>query len=155
MNIFFGVLALILCTAVGYFLGTKYKERKVFFETFNSFNQRLKNEVSFSQKPLSEIIQGFNAETNVFYEIIKNKDKNNEFITKKVSFLDEEEKKTVMEYAETIGKTDKTTQEDYLKSIDGFLSEKINKTSEDYKKYKNLHVKIGFLLGLMVLVALL
>ena len=155
MNIFFGIVALIICTTAGYFLGAKYKDRKVFFEDFNAFNNKLLNEISFSQRSLSEIIKGCGQNDSVFYEIIKSGDNLQETVNKKAVFLDDEEKNTLCEYIKTIGKTDKSTQENYLKSTQGLISEKIKKTSEEYRKYKNLHVKIGFLLGLMVLVALL
>ena len=151
MNLFVGITCVIVGTIIGKLLSEKFKKRKIFYNDFYSFNQRMINEVSFKQTPLQKIIS---LEDSTFYyyleELIFNK--NDEIY---VSFLNSDENTFLKEYAQNIGVSDTYSQLVYLKSIDTQILNKMNCCIEDDKKYRKLYVKLGFLFGLIALVVIL
>ena len=94
MNLFVGITCVIVGTIIGNHLSEKFKKRKIFYNDFYSFNQRMINEVSFKQTPLQKIIS---LEDSTFYyyleELIFNK--NDEIY---VSFLNSDENSFLKEY---------------------------------------------------------
>ena len=69
-----------------------------------------------------------------------------------LDFLTEEDKRELEDYFGTLGKGDSTAQKAYFVSVKESLSKKKTKAVEDSKKYCDLYVKLGFLIGLFTLV---
>lgn len=151
MKIVIGVLSII----VGYFLGKKlsekYIKRKTFYDDFYNFNQNLKTEVSFSQNSLKQIIEKDSDSLLLLYlkEIIIDKNKDI-----KINFLSDEENSFVYSYSKNLGKSDKESQLQFLASCDSKIKIYQSKADEDANKYKKLYPKLGFLIGLIILVVL-
>ena len=151
MRIFLGLLSLIVCTAFGYYFSLKYVEKRKFYSDFLTFNKRYRSEINFSFNTIGHIINNFND--GKFIRILKNVYKEEEIEYPK--FLNEEEINFLDSYISYIGKTDKFTQENFIDSVNGNLINYYNVSVEEEKKYKNYYVKLGFLIGLIVFVALL
>lgn len=152
MNVYIGVLILIICTFAGFRLSAKYTERKNFFTDFYSFNDKLINEVSFSQNSLLKIIEGEKNLNRDFgkclYETINGEDK------KPIKYLKKEEYKIILEYVNKIGKSDRESQIVYLTSEKKIIDEiRISAINEE-KRFGKLYVKLGFLFGLIIFILL-
>lgn len=153
MNLFFGIVLLIISTFVGYVCSSKFSDRQVFYLDFLNFNKKLKQEVAFKQSTILTIVNklnnnsDFNITTKDFFS------KNELNFNKK--YLTEEEKNYFYDYLREIGKTEKNYQIEYLNATNETLTLKQKACEEDAKKYKKLYIKIGFLIGLILLILVL
>ena len=150
MNFFIGIVLLILSTYVGYFITKKFDNRVRFYQQFNNFNNVLKNEMLFSQKTIKKILLE-NNNNEYFYKKINN------FFNKigenlQCNFLDKEEVLYLDNYISSIGQGDVTSQIGYLEKVSNYLNDKCNSSLAEQKKYKSLYIKLGFLIGLMLLI---
>ena len=148
MKILFGVIILALSTFVGYLFSDKYAKRKIFYNSFFDFNNKLKTEITFGQSSVLDIISK-SKNDDVFYGYIKNYYNNSNVENK---FLSEEENSFVTNYLSGIGNSDKNTQLDFINKNEGYLTEKKDKSDTENKKYKSLFIKLGLLIGLIMFV---
>ena len=152
MNIYIGLLLLIICTFSGYRLSVKYSDRRIFFTDFYSFNEKMINEVSFSQNSLLSLIENESKLNRDFgkliFEIINTKEKNC------VKYLKDEEIEMISGYINKLGKSDRESQITYLSSEKKIIDEMRVAAINEEKKYAKLYVKLGFLFGLIVFVVL-
>lgn len=149
MNIAFGTIFIIISIFLGYRLSTRYTEKKDFYKNFKLFNNKLENEVSFSNNTILSIIK--QSDINVlFYNLLSQKILNGQ--EGNISFITKDEKEYFYNYLETIGKTDKATQLKLINATKIYLTEKLKISEEDEKKYKTLYIKMGFLIGLLIFI---
>ena len=153
MNIYIGVLSLILCTFNGYRLSVKFNERKKFFSDFFSFNQKMISEVSFTQNPLLKIVESEQGDKRDFIKFISGEINKAEYYVP--DYLKKEEIPIVKEYANNLGRSDRETQLKFLSSQTKIIENLCASSEKDEIKYKKLYVKLGFLFGLIILIALL
>ena len=153
MKIIIGIFFLFLCTFIGYNLSLKYTKRKMFYGNFFNFNEKLLREVSFLQTTIVSLLNDIDINTD-FYDSLKHYINTKEFKFDK-QYLLEEEKNELNRYFKTIGTSDKIGQLEYLNSMDITLKNKRIQTEENEKKYRMLYIKMGFLIGLIILVILL
>lgn len=153
MKIIIGIFFLFLCTFIGYNLSLKYTKRKIFYGNFFNFNEKLLREVSFLQTTIVSLLNDIDINTD-FYDSLKHYVNTKEFKFDK-QYLLEEEKNELNRYFKTIGTSDKIGQLEYLSSMDITLKNKRIQTEENEKKYRMLYIKMGFLIGLIILIILL
>lgn len=153
MNYFLGITILIISTFIGYLLSQKYSERLKFYECFNLFNKKVKNEVSYTQNTIPNIIDTLDKQ-NKFYYVANNFYVKGEFECCE-GYLNDNEKEYLKNYLQLITKGNRTTLIKYLDSADTQISEYLKESRNNYKKYKSLYIKIGFLIGLILLIAVL
>ena len=153
MKIIIGIFFLFLCTFIGYNLSLKYTKRKIFYGNFFNFNEKLLREVSFLQTTIVSLLNDIDINTD-FYDSLKHYVNTKEFKFDK-QYLFEEEKYELNRYFKTIGTSDKIGQLEYLSSMDITLKNKQIQTEENEKKYRMLYIKMGFLIGLIILIILL
>ena len=67
-------------------------------------------------------------------------------------FLKAEEKQMILNYFLMLGKGDSVSQKGYFSSVRDTLAKLENETKTEAKRYGDLYLKIGFLLGLLVLI---
>lgn len=152
MKLFVGLILLVLCTFLGYIQSGKYVDRRKYYNDFLSFINRLKQEVSFGQATIQEIIK--NVDNNDFYSLLDNFFRyNNNRIS--YSYLNDNDKNLFLDFVEKIGQSDSKTQLNYLNEIELIISNEYTKACENEKIYKKLYVKISFLVGLMLLILVL
>lgn len=152
MKLFLGVILLISCPCFSIYLSQKYKKRKVFFSDFNNFNDKLKNEVNFSNNTIKRLSKNLNNSefNNCLYNKIYDKD-----IDINIAFLTLDEQKFVTQYFNDVGTSDKLGQISMLESVSEYLKKKTLETQDEEKKYKTLYLKLGIMIGLLFFILLL
>ena len=152
MKLIFAVISLIICVFLGYIFSLKYTNRKKFYQEFEKFNNNVKNEVKFSQNSILHVIKQLNATTDFnkkTKDIMLNQKKYN------ISYLSKDENQFYVNYLDSIGKTDKQSQTEYLEFAGQTIIDNLKNATELEKKYKPLCIKLGFFLGLVILILLL
>ena len=139
------ILIICISTYIGYSYSNKYIKINDFYKGFYDFNLLIKNKISFSKETLNTIIKNLD-DKNIFNEIIKTE--------KTPKFLCEEDIKEFKNYIEKLGKSDSDSQIDILKSYDSILDNKVKEAEKNKDKYKTVFIKIGFLIGLIISVAI-
>jgi len=152
MNVVLGLILLCLSTFVGVKLANKYTIKKEYYNDFCAFNKKLKNEISFSLKPLNIIIEEFDN-GKLFFKCLENNYKYGE-IPNSLN-LDTYEIEFLSNYLNVIGKSDRESQINFIDGTMDLINEKLKSAEDDEKKYKKLYVKLGFLFGLLIFIVLL
>lgn len=163
VKLFLGIAVVAFTSLCGYVLARKYRQKQLFFRQFYTFNERFINEISYYRRPLQEFVKkyAYKEEFNqlllaFFYSLEKKRLVLKDILDKQeYDFLKQEEKVVVMDYFLMLGKGDSASQKLYFSSMRDVLS-KLQKEAEDTcKKYADLYIKIGFLLGLLILILIL
>ena len=152
MKFLIGVLIIIVLVICGNLLSLKYCERTKFIIDFNQFNENLINEVNYSQNTIRQLLN--NCPSTVFYITVKDYFLNKKEI-EKIKFLAENEFDFLVDYLSKIGKMDKVSQLNYLTYSSKILLKLKDDALLDEKKYKDLYIKMGFLIGLIIMIILL
>lgn len=118
--------------------GSKKKRMQVFGELYE-FNEQLILNLKYNRLSLKKI-----AEPYKFVGKIIDGEK----------VLGGEDGAFISEYTENLGKTDASSQIDYLNGRSVLLKKYKEESYEDYKKYSKLYVKIFFLAGVLIAVLL-
>ena len=153
-KIILSVLAIVVCTFVGYKMSEKYSLRSEFFNDFYRFNREMINQLTYFKRRIPEIISNFSCK-NQFSILL---DDYREYINGKKLCLDKfwylslEEKELITAYFVLLGKSDATSQLNNLNSYNEKLKNLTTDTVNEEKKYKKLYVKLGFFAGLSVFV---
>lgn len=153
MNVVRGVVALLLSIVIGYSFSLKFHKKTLFYIAFKDFNNRLKNEISFSKSSIIYLINEFDIENDFIY-LVREYYTNNEF-NKNFSYLSGDDMDFLNKYLKNIGYTDDSSQMKYLENIDNELNEKRIDALNNEKRYRILYFKLGVFIGLMLLVILL
>ena len=155
-----GIAIVAFTSYCGFVLAKKYRKRKLFFAQFKEFNERFLSEVSYYRRPLGEFASKYAYKgefqiflQNFFSEIEELSQSNEREIPfDDCEFLKEEDKNLIEDYFKMLGKGDSASQKTYFSAE----KERIVKFSADaeneYKKYGDLYVKLGFLCGLLILI---
>lgn len=152
MNTFLGFLSIGISTYLGFTLSKKFTNRKTFYNDFNCFNKRLLTEVMFTGNTIPTILSDKNLNGDFYEYLFKTFDKKQNLVIK---YLNVNENNYLKNYVEKIGTTDRKTQYEFLKSVEKVLEEKSVLSLNEEKKYKNLYIKMGFLIGIVIMVILL
>lgn len=147
--LFLGIILLILSTFVGYILSEKFSKRRAFYKNFRLFNTELEKEISFTKRTMLELIEG--KKDNDFSLIVFNYFNNN-VLDFNLSYLKVEELDFFKIYLKTIGSSNDISQLQYLTATNLEIDKRLSEAEANEKKYKTLYVKIGFLIGLILLI---
>ena len=153
MNIFLGVCSLVLCTILGYFFAQKYCQRRDFFNSFSSFNKRFKGEVGFTKNSIISLVDK-QTQKDDFYKYLADFLSSGK-VNVEEKYLNKEDVSFFYEYLKNLGVGDVETQIKYLDSLEKQIELKVKEATENDKKYRSLYIKLGFLIGLVVLIVLL
>lgn len=154
MKLFLGIILLIICVFIGYIKSNKYYYRRVFYEDFLRFNDKLKQEVAFKQCTIKSILDSENIDTD-FIACVKNVFLNNNEFSFNQSYLTENEIRYYSDYLSKIGVGDKSLQINFLQSVNEEVGKIQNQCVSDEIKYKKLYIKLGFFIGLILLILVL
>ena len=155
-----GIAIVAFSSFCGYKLAGKHRRRKQFFIQFSGFNERFLGELAYARRPISHLLSNktYAGEFQLLlYEFSLYLQKNEkDFILalsdNAFSFLLEDEKMEICEYFLTIGKGDTTAQKAYFLSVKERITKRRLEAEENYKRYSDLYVKLGFLCGLFILI---
>ena len=151
MRVVVGILITIISTYIGYRLSIKYHKRKIFFYEFSNFNKLLISELGFLKSPMPEIVKSINNKNSDFFNKI------NSFLDAdhkdfSINYLAKEEEEYFNDYVKNISEFDDKTLSSYLnlsmKNINNYYELAL---TED-KKFRPLYIKLGFLIGLIILI---
>ena len=159
LKFFGGIIIVCITTCCGILFARKYKKRKEFFAQFEEFNARFLTEISYFKRPLAEFIYEFRGHGEygeLIEKMVKNKNRGLEegiaIDLETIPFLNKEEKGFLLEYFLTLGKGNSASQKAYYLGKGEEIARQRKKTEEDAKKYGDLYWKLGFLLGLAILI---
>ena len=163
LKVVFGVAIVAFGTFCGYIFTKKYRRRKSFFVQLYEFNERFINEISYYRRPLIEFSSTFvyKGEFQVCLQTFFHSMNNGvpflaDGLDKDVFyFLTSEEKTTLQDYFQMLGKGDSTSQKAYFSSVKERLSKLQTEAVSACKKYGDLYIKLGFLCGLFILILIL
>ena len=150
---------LIFTSGVGYAFASKYRKRKVFFSQFYEFNQKFIQELSYSKRPIKDFIQAypykseFLALLEVYRDNLGQDNLFNEYFSLN-TFLILEEEKLISDYFHQLGKGDSESQKAFFVSRSKELEKIKDTTEKDYKKYAELYVKLGVLVGFAIIIVI-
>ena len=153
MKLCLGILLLSFSTLIAYFLAGKYVDRKKFYTYFLNFNQLLKFEILFNKKTLIEIIEKQKNDSE-FYTILYDNIFNKHFYLN-LNYLNKDDESFYISYVKNLGTSDIDTQIDFINRTNEVVVDKFNQAVDQEKKYKTLYIKMGFLIGLMLMVIVL
>ena len=148
------------CGYIGWSIGHHYKEREKLFFELTSFCSYIDSNISFFQKTLSEIIEGFESD--------KQKSELKKILDKFLYSLGEEkpfdiqlallranEKKTIENFLQALGKTDAYTQKEnichYKAVFEGFALD----AKKEMQKFGGMSTKLGVFCGLAIAICFL
>lgn len=157
---FLGIAIVAFTSFCGYVLAKKYRQRKNFFAQLREFNERFLNEISYYRRPLAEFVSkyAYKGEFNRLLECFFRTLGENSYLFEEdlqgaeYNFLTREEKGDIKDYFFMLGKGDSASQKTYFSSVKDRLLQKQTETEKNCKKYGDLYVKLGFLIGLLILI---
>ena len=160
IKFFLGVAIVAFTSFCGHLLAKKYRQRRLFFEQFYTFNENFLSEIAYYRRPIKEFasLRAYEGEfddclSEIFTAIEQNLSISGVFAkSDNYTFLKEEDRKTTEDYFSMLGKGDSASQRAYFSSIKERLLALRKESETDAKRYGDLYVKIGFLCGLLILI---
>lgn len=143
---------------LGYIVNLNLKKKKEYFKSALQFLERFKQNVSFTQKSLSEFIKGFNSFSKEFSETLNSfcvLRFNEEQHIKVPQFLTNEEKQSIKNMLCLIGFQNEYTEMEHLENSKFVIEEYYTLSKNKYEKYGSLFIKLGLLLGFLIVILLL
>lgn len=148
---------LFFTSSVGYAFASKYRKRKQFFTQFNEFNQKFLQELAYCKRPLKEFLElyVYKSDFLALLEEYRKKIGEDNFFNEYFSlntFLTLEEEKFIIEYFKQLGKGDTDSQKSLFSNRAKELELMKNNAEKEHKKYAELYVKLGVLVGLAIII---
>ena len=155
-----GIAIVAFTSYCGFVFAKKYRKRKLFFAQFKEFNERFLSEVSYYRRPIGEFASKYsykgefqNFLQNFFEEIDELSQSNQRDITfDGCDFLTSEDKNLIEDYFKMLGKGDSVSQKTYFSAVKERIIKFCTEAENEYKRYGDLYVKLGFLCGLLILI---
>ncbi len=144
----------------GYLLAKKYRQKKNFYIQFVVFNERFISELSYFRRPIYEFISSYEYTGEFLFflkEFLSYHEKNSVFLQGLMDdsafyFLKSDEKSLVVNYFSMLGKGDSHSQKAYFSSMNDVLKKAEVQAVSNCKKYSELYLKMGFLIGLLIII---
>ena len=153
-----GIAIVAFTSFCGYLLAKKYRQKKKFFSQFVLFNERFLSELAYFRRPIREFIFAYSYQGE-FFQFLEESFSQNALVsfqsvlnTNAYTFLSAEDKALVDNYFSMLGKADSMAQKAYFSSVKDVLKKAEADAISESKKYGDLYVKMGFLLGLLILI---
>lgn len=149
MRVFFAILMLFLSVVFSQYLLKKYSDRTKFFSDFNSFNNKMLNQINFEKRTLISMLNDleendFNKKLKIYCNNLK-EDFNLQYLT-------EDDNLTLNEYFELLGRSDQSTQNKHLLMYEKIINEKLTNAKIEEKEKKTLYLKMGLMIGLILFI---
>lgn len=153
-----GIAIVAFTSFCGYLLAKKYRQKKHFFSQLALFNERFLSELAYFRRPIREFIFAYSYSGEFFQFLNDSFYKNTQISFHDIlnsstyAFLKGEEKVFVVNYFSMLGKADSIAQKAYFSSMKDMLKKAEIDAINENKKYGDLYIKMGFLLGLLILI---
>lgn len=146
------VCIVLFLTYIGYFLSGKYRLKKNFYKEWVRFHRAFLNDMEYIRRPLPELFERFSAKGE-FEKILETYQKEH-FLQGNIPFLNKEENGFLSEYFSFLGRSDFTGQKEYFSAAGKSLEDTYAAAEKDAAKYTDLYIKLGFLLGIAIVILL-
>ena len=146
-----GLILIFLSFTISRELSKKYRNKRVFFSDFYSFNQQIITEVSFSNNTLPSILKTIDDKSD-FNSFIKDFFANGTVDNSLPLYLNEKERKFIVFYLSNIGKSDSNSQKRYFEDSKNQIVDYLNESKENESKYTPLYLKMGVLIGFLLFI---
>lgn len=151
-NVIIGSVIVAITTYAGYAVSKKYYYKRKFYQSFYDFNLIMRSEIAYGKNTVKTIIKQ-NDDGEEFYRNLKEFINNEEY--KKVEYFNASENDFVRNYFNTIGEGDAVSQTKFVDGTEGRLKKYLEDACANEKKYKTLYIKLGFMVGLIIMIILL
>ena len=146
---------------LGYFLSKKYRKRKDFFCQMSLFNERFLMEIGYYRRPLTKFLTAypykgeFDFLLQYFYQSLIDSSKERggfELKKEEVGILTADELAFVKDYFQTLGRGNSSSQKSYFSTAKTQVDTYREKSETECKRYGDLYIKLGILMGIAVLI---
>ena len=162
IKLMLGIAIVAFCGFMGYFLSKKYRRRKEFFLQWLQFNERFLTEIAYYKRPLLKFLSAYTykGEFSIFLEgfqqtltgegdggrrvLLIGKDE--------LPFLTADELTFLVDYFQMLGRGNSDAQKLYFNTAKMQIESWKEKSVEESKKYGDLYLKLGVLLGIAILI---
>ena len=151
-----GVIVFI-CGYIGYGLSKFYISRLKLFTSLINFTEKLDTDINFGKSKLLKIIEDFKCNSKDLKKILEgytvclNESRPcTETVFKEVKILKDDEKHIILNFFSELGKLDVYNQTKQIENSKMKFKEILNLCTEEKKKYGNLYLKLGIILGLLI-----
>ncbi|MBR2614045.1 MAG: stage III sporulation protein AB [Clostridia bacterium] len=147
--IYLGFCIVVLTTYIGYCFSKKLVKRKTFLNDFYNFNQKIKREVGFSKKPILSILEEENTDFSGLLKdaILTDKEE-------RPNYLIKDDYDLFINYKNFLGTSDSKSQINYFNTINESIKKLLETAKANEEKLKPLYLKLGFFVGLTILIIL-
>lgn len=152
LNVVIGSIIVAFSTYLGYAVSKKYYYKRKFYQSFYNFNLIMKSEISFGRNTVKTIIDK-NDDGGEFYKKIKQYVDNEKY--EKLDYCAESENDFILNYYKTIGEGDAASQTKFVDGADSRLKKFLEEACQNEKKYRTLYLKLGFMVGLIIMIIIL
>ena len=161
MKVILGIAIVVFTSYCGRFFAKKHRIRKRFYNEFFEFNERYLNEISYYKRPITEFMAKYPANGEFkrlltdFYDSLREKSTPFAVFSKALEeydFLRTDEKSFILDYFSMLGKGDSFSQKEYFSGNKKRLLDLKEESEKQSNRYGDLYFKLGFLVGLAVLI---
>ena len=151
---------LIFTTTIGYLFASKYRNRKVFFLQFYQFNEGFLRELEYMKRPLRQFIEScvYKGDfLDILQRFLENLGDYELFLSNfpEIGYINNEEMRLIDDYFNSLGRGDTVTQRQHFSNLREVIGSISKKCELEYKKYGDLYIKMGVLIGLAIIVVIL
>lgn len=160
MKIILILIVVISMTYIGFGISRYYVKRKKIFEDLILLCEKLCVEISFSKNTLSSIISSnvnlfskdFKNIINTYLNYLKNNNEvlTKDFLFKKNTLLNDDEKELILNFFYNLGRLDASNQISQINDYKNKFIELKQKTNEENSKFGSLSLKLLILMGLLI-----
>ena len=161
MKILLIVIFSSICFAFGAKFYFKYKRRKNFFDALIFLCHKFDVEINFSREKVINIISSLEEKVKQnlygldknFISSIENKESlEKDKLLKNLTFLSEEEGNSIFLFFKSLGRSDMENQLKEINNFENKFSQFCIASSQEFKKYGKLSIKLAIVACLMVVV---
>ena len=162
VKLMLGLAVVAFCGFLGYFLSKKYRRRKEFFLQWAQFNDRFLTEISYYKRPIVKFMVAYpyKGEFAVLLDYVRQSleadgegGRRNLLVEKEdLPFLTLDELSFIGDYFQMLGRGDTHSQKAYFNAMKAQLNAWKEKSVEEGKKYGDLYLKLGILVGIAILI---
>lgn len=151
------ILIIVLSAYLGFFVYQRLKNKRDYFKSLLDFLDRFNQNVAFVQSSFPEFILNFSSISADFKltlnSILKHGFENNSEVFFP-DYITKEEKSLIINIICSIGVLNQEMEQDHIRKSRYEVDELYKKSKEQFEKYGALSIKLGFILGILLVILL-
>ena len=149
LKVFIGALFIVICVKIGKIKADSIKNEYLFFYDLRSFVKEYEQNLSFTKKDVKSFIT-LSYTSNELNELLKSYLNGAELVLP--NYLSVKETADITAFFNNLGVSDTKTELLSVKNYYQIFNDYVLLKNEKYKKYYSVYLKIGFSVGIMLLV---